>query len=113
MDDILFMTLTGGALVLFAALVAGLLVAWRRGMRDDGPLPFFRKLEASGLSVPQAEEAIGLDGISRAVRRCAFCGAKEACRGSLRSRLLRSKPVDCPNEQLFERMKGTSEEARP
>jgi hypothetical protein len=106
METILSVTLIAGPVLLLAALLAALVIAWRRGMSDSGPLPFFRKLEGAGLTIEQAEESIGLDGLTRAVRRCAFCGEKEACKAGLLRGWIGRKPVDCPNEQVFERVRG-------
>jgi hypothetical protein len=77
-------------------LVWGSVSAWRRQLAEDGPLPFFAKLQRRGVTVTQAEEAVGLRQLAAAVGRCATCAELKACRAG--------RPVDCPNRAFFERV---------
>lgn len=97
--DNLVATLIGATWVAILSVVAWAgVLAWRRGLADDRPLPFFAKLQAHGLNLAHAEQAVGIHGLSHAVRRCATCAGKAACRAGQR--------VDCPNAEFFERAGG-------
>ena len=63
-------------------------------------MPFFGMLQRHGLSLIQVEEAVGLNELGRAVRRCAECAGREDCG---------RHAVECPNEPLFLRAKGLVE----
>lgn len=85
-------------LAILAMLAWGVVSGWRRVMEDERPLPFFGKLDALGVSVPQAQEAVGMVALSAAVRRCALCSEKAACAAGRR--------VACPNTELLARLRG-------
>jgi predicted Kef-type K+ transport protein len=79
-----------------ASLVLVLVVAGLREHMDDRrELPFFGLLEQQGMTVNQAVEAVGIDSLARAVRRCAFCASKAGCGAN-----------SCPNEPLLQRAKN-------
>jgi len=86
--------------VAWLAIVAILLWILMEGMgkflKDDGPLPFFKRLEREGLTRRRIEDAVGMDEFVRAVRRCTFCAARSKCG---------RYPVDCPNEPLLRRVR--------
>lgn len=112
MEDSLLPALAAGVLLIGIAVFA-FAIAWRRVMHAEAPVPFFTMLERRGLTLTQAEEALGIDGLSAGVRRCVLCGEQHACRKSFAFGWLASRPVDCPNEKLLERAKGTSDEETP
>jgi len=89
--------------VAVAWLAVGAILLWilmqgmRKFLKDDSPLPFFELLEREGLTPRRVEEAVGIDELVRAVRRCTFCAARSKCG---------RHPVDCPNELLLRRARG-------
>lgn len=98
MDQLIATLIAAVWVGIIAALVWASVVAWRRQVADDRPLPFFARLEAHGLALAQAEQAVGIHGLTLAVRRCASCQEKAACRAG--------RQADCPNRELFERARG-------
>jgi hypothetical protein len=105
MDDSLFLALiAGGALILVGA-IAVVAFACRRTLRGEAPPPFFGMLQRQGLTLKQAEEAVGIEGLAAGVRRCALCGEQHACRARFALGWLASRKIDCPNKSLFERLK--------
>lgn len=72
----------------------------RRLFRTASPVPFFGMLQRHGLTLTQVEEAVGLDEVGQAVRRCAECAGRWECG---------RRALDCPNEWLFRRAKGLVE----
>lgn len=96
--DTLVTGLIGFAWVAIAALLLlGVVDGLRKVLWNDGPLPFFGMLERQGLTLTQVEEAVGINELSRAVRRCAHCTARSDCG---------RRANCCPNEPLFRRAKG-------
>ena len=89
-----------GVLAAAIALAAfGLAAAWRRVMRDRAPLPLYAMLTQHGLSADEVGDALGVEALAFAVRRCAFCGSGEQCRQRLAAGA--PAPADCPNAELF------------
>lgn len=106
MSPLLGIALGVASLLLAAALVFGLVTAFRRVMHDDGPLPLFDMIKRRPLS-PEGHECVANAGfLAPAVRRCAFCGSKEQCRAWLASARQEDYPTFCPNAGLFERGNG-------
>ena len=67
---------TGVAGIVLVMVVAGL----RAQTVNCDRLPFFDMLERRGITVNQVEEAVGIDALARAVRRCSLCPGRSACR---------------------------------
>ena len=84
-------------LAIAGMLLWGIVAGWRTALRNDAPLPFFGMIERRGLTLRQMEEAVGMDELARAVRRCTFCAARSDCG---------RHPVCCPNEPLLRRAQG-------
>lgn len=89
--------------------LAALLLFWfasglRKIVAESASLPFFDLLERRGLAPDELEKAIGIHEMSRAVRRCALCGLKRACRAEVS----RASPArwrdDCPNAAMLVRV---------
>ena len=78
--------------IFFWSVMAGM----RKGLHDDVPLPMFAMLERQGLTLRQVEEAVGLNELALAARRCAFCSSRADCTAD---------PVWCPNEPILRRAK--------
>lgn len=78
---------------------------WR--MRRSEKAPFFGVLERRGLTLTQAEEIAGFHGVCEAARRCASCGARDACRRALRWGSLGFAAPPCPNAAFFARVSGS------
>ena len=87
------------ALSLVAALAFGILTAWRRIMRDDGPLPLFPLLARRSAAPDWKDLDSGT--VALAARRCAFCGRKEECRAWLASAQSGRCPPYCPNASVL------------
>lgn len=103
MDTAINFAVTGAALALGAVLVYHAFDTWRRGE----PLPFFQMLERYGLSVAQAEKAVGREAIAAAERRCALCPDRQDCKLALACNFLGHGPLACrPNAKFFEQVKG-------
>ena len=105
--EALMTALTIAALLAVVALLGlGLVQAWRRVMRIDGPLPFFQMLSRRGLSVDRVMAQRGPDQTALAVRRCALCASGEECRQ--RAATGAPLPEDCPNSGLFAQLSSPS-----
>lgn len=85
----------------------GAVELWRRA-RSRQRLPFFGMLERSGLTLVQAEELAGFEGLADAASRCASCGMGQACRRALRWGWLGFESPTCPNAAFFARVRGSS-----
>ncbi len=84
-------------LAIVGMLLWGIAAGLRTALRNDARLPFFGMLERQGLTLRQVEEAVGIDELARAVRRCTFCASRSSCG---------RHPVRCPNEPLLRRAQG-------
>ena len=93
--DLMTGLVAAGWVAILLVLVAGIVNAWRRVFSSDAPLPFFSRVEARGQTLAGIEEAIGLDGLVGAVRRCALCRERPQCE--------HGAAVDCPNEGILRR----------
>ena len=95
----------GLAWLLILAVLAGTVAveAWR-AMRGEPALPLSGLLERKGLSLIQAEEAVGTAGLGAAARRCAACGSRQACARALRWGWLGFRAPPCPNAGFFTRL---------
>jgi hypothetical protein len=89
---------------ILAVLLWGTATSWRRQLRDSGPLPMFRLLEREGVSVDNAEQAVGMGALLQAAGRCAVCPARRACESGVAGGWLGRRPQDCPNAALFDRV---------
>ena len=83
-------------LAIAALLVWGVVDALRRLLRNDTPLPLFGMLERQGLTLAQAEQVVGINELSHAVRRCALCAVRSECG---------RRAAFCPNGSLLLRAK--------
>jgi hypothetical protein len=106
MSLLLGIALTVAGLLLTAALVFGLVTAYRRALHDDARLPFFGMIERHGTTPEGLAAVVSFENLALAVRRCAFCGSKEQCRAWLTSGRQQDYPAFCPNAGLFERGNG-------
>lgn len=97
--DSLLVTLLVAVWLAFAAFRVA--VAWRRVMRDETPLPFFRMVERQGLALERLEETASPETLGIALRRCALCGDKDYCRAWLASPGDRDCSAFCPNVAFF------------
>jgi hypothetical protein len=105
MDTVIALALTAAWLALGALLAYHVFVAWRR----VEPPPFFEVLQRHGLSVTQAEEAVGREALATAVRRCALCSQKKACARALAAVWRGHWPPACgANAEFLERVKGAA-----
>jgi hypothetical protein len=102
MDTAIDFAVLGAALALGAVLVYHAFDTWRRGE----PLPFFQMLERYGLSVAQAEKAVGPEALAAAVRRCELCPDRQDCKFALACHRFGRGPLACPNAAFFEQVKG-------
>jgi hypothetical protein len=83
-----------GWLGIAAFLLVMVVVGLRAQTVNCDRLPFFDMLERRGITLNQVEEAVGIDALARAVRRCSLCAGRSDCRPD----------VDiCPNEALLRR----------
>ena len=99
--DTVVSSLIGTAWVGIAAILAWSLFRAAQRVRDqDGEAPFFRMLSRTGVTLTQAEEAVGIAQLSSAVRRCVLCASNETCRARRSSH---AEP-GCPNATVFERV---------
>ena len=83
-------------LVCGATLIWGVAESLRRAMAGEGTLPWFDRLASRGLTPVQAEQAVGVEQLARAVRRRVLCREHAACSAG--------RPVDCPNASTLERL---------
>lgn len=88
----------------------GALELWR-SMRGPERAPFFGMLGRRGISLVQAEQVAGFDGLRAAAGRCASCGAREGCRRALRWGWLGFEAPPCPNDGFFARVCGNPEKS--
>lgn len=90
---------------LFAPLTALAAVIWRRGLDDERPLPLAEMLVRQGV----AADGVWTPGAARqlavAARRCAACGATNACREWLDAGRRGGYEEFCANAELIERLK--------
>ena len=78
-----------------AGLVLVMVVVGLRAQTENcDRLPFFGMLERRGLTLRQVEDAVGIDALARAVRRCSLCAGRSDCRPDADI---------CPNEPLLRR----------
>lgn len=96
MDMFVYILQGAFSLAIAGLLVWGVSVGLRRVLGNDRRLPFFDMLERQGLTLAQAEEVVGINELSRAVRRCAHCAARSDCGG---------RAAFCPNGSLLLRAK--------
>lgn len=94
--------LIGLAWLAILGMLAGGLVAevWQL-LRGRERVLFVRMLERNGLTLHEAVQAEGYDGLVHAVDRCFNCGDRRACRRSLRWGWLGARDPRCPNAELF------------
>lgn len=97
METIVQATVAVAWLAIAAILLWSVVEGTRRALKDDGPLPIFALLERRGLTIRQVEEAVGMNELARAVRRCVHCASRSDCRPDA---------VFCPNEPILRRAKG-------
>jgi|SRR5579871_4150220 len=111
MDTSIFNPIGAAWLAVAAALVWALVHGLRRTLGDDTPPPFFDMLKRQGIRLTKVEALAGIRETARAVRRCALCGKKEACRAELSRGASASasggRPSDCPNAEMMERAART------
>lgn len=96
METTITVLVLGMLLALAGYALAG---AWRRAMRDSGPLPLHGMIRRLGLTPGEAGEGVGVEALASAGRRCAFCDRGEECRHRLQTG--EPLPEDCPNAALF------------
>lgn len=106
MSPLLGIALAAAGLSLAAAFAYGLVMAWRRAMHDDAPLPLFGMIERHGTTSEGFEAVVSAENLALAARRCAFCGSKEQCRAWLASGQQDGYPTFCPNARFFEQVNG-------
>lgn len=98
MDPVVTVTV-GFALAAIALVAYGLVTAWRRMMRESGPLPLFGMLRQRGVAAFEASDELAVEALARAARRCASCGSGDQCRQRVATGA--PPPADCPNAALF------------
>ncbi len=99
MDPVVAALAAGLALAVLALVAWGLVAAWRRMMRESGPLPLFGMLKQKGVTAFEAGDELGAEALARAARRCACCGTGDECRQRVAAGA--PPPADCPNAALF------------
>lgn len=97
METIVQATVAVAWLAIAAILLWSIVEGVRKVLRDDGQLPIFAMLERQRLTLRQVEEAVGMNELARAVRRCAHCASRSDCG---------LDAVFCPNEPILRRAKG-------
>lgn len=95
-----FLSLTFLAVIVLVAY--GLANAWRHVLNDKAALPLYGMLSHEGLTLVEAGDAVGVEALAYAARRCAFCGSGADCRQRVAAG--QSAPADCPNASLFARL---------
>lgn len=80
----------------------GLADAWRHVLRDKAALPLHGMLRNQGLTLVEAGDAVGVEALAYAARRCAFCGAGADCRRRVAAG--QPAPAHCPNTGLLARL---------
>jgi hypothetical protein len=88
-------------LAILGMLAAGLVAEVWHLLRGRERVLFTHMLERNGLSLGEAVQAEGYDGLVRAVDRCLNCGEQGVCRRSLRWGRLGARDPRCPNAELF------------
>jgi hypothetical protein len=88
-------------LAILGMLAAGLVAEVWHLLRGRERVLFMHMLERNGLSLGEAVQAEGYDGLVRAVDRCLNCGEQGVCRRSLRWGWLGARDPRCPNAELF------------
>jgi uncharacterized protein DUF6455 len=107
MDTSILNPIGAAWLAVAAALVWALVHGLRRILGDDAAPPFFDMLARQGIRLAKVEALAGIRETARAVRRCALCGKKEACRAELSRGASGGRPADCPNAEMMERAART------
>lgn len=97
METIVQVAVAVAWLALVAIFLWCVMEASRTLFKGDGPLPMFAMFERQGLTLRQVEEAVGMNELALAARRCAMCSSRADCNAD---------PVWCPNEPLLRRAKG-------
>jgi hypothetical protein len=92
-------------LAILAMLAWGLVAEVWHLLRGRERVLFVHMLERNGLTLHEAVQAEGYDGLVRAVDRCFNCSDRRACRRSLRWGWLGARDPQCPNAALFEQVR--------
>ena len=103
MNDIVSSLIAAAWMGIAAILAWSLFQAARRVRNQDADVPFFRVLGRRGVTLTQAEEAVGIAELSHAVRRCVLCRDNEACRAD--SSHAGHAEADCPNASMLKRVR--------
>ena len=98
MDPVVTALVVGGAAAI-ALIAYALALAWRKVMRDKAPLPLEGMLRQKGVTSVEAGEALGIETLAHAARRCAYCSSGEQCQQRVAAG--EPPPADCPNAELF------------
>jgi hypothetical protein len=106
MENMVTILIGAAWMAILGMLVWGVLSGWRRQMLSDLPLPFFRLLGRDGLTLAQAEAAVGVNELANAASRCATCASRGACEAGVLGGWLGRRPAGCPNGSLFDRLSG-------
>src|SRR3954466_14106323 len=88
-------------LAILAMLAWGLVAEVWHLLRGRERVLFVRMLEHNGLTLQEAVQAEGYEGLVHAVDRCFNCSEQRACRRSLRWGWLGARDPRCPNAELF------------
>ena len=91
-------------LAILAMLAGGVVVETLRLMHGPEKAPFFGALERRGLTLLEAEQAVGVRGVGEAASRCASCGVRDPCLRALRWGWLGFAAPPCPNAAFFARV---------
>jgi Family of unknown function (DUF6455) len=89
-------------LAILGVLAWGLVAEVWHLLRGRERVLFVHMLERNDLTLNEAVQAEGYDGLVRAVDRCFNCSDQRACRRSLRWGWLGARDPECPNADLFE-----------
>ncbi|MFL6567484.1 MAG: DUF6455 family protein [Burkholderiales bacterium] len=94
--------LIGLAWLAILSMLAWALVAevWHL-LRGRERVLLMHMLEHNGLTLQEAVQAEGYEGLVHAVDRCFDCNDRRACRRSLRWAWLGAREPRCPNAELF------------
>jgi len=85
--------------------IALLVVLWRRGLPEDKVLPLGEMMLRQGVVLTPVWSGLGASGLARAARRCASCGAAQACREWLDSGKREGYEQFCANAAYIEQLK--------
>lgn len=99
MDPVATAVVVGISVTALALVLYGLVSAWRKMMRDRGPLPLYGMLKQKGLTPVDAGDRAGLEALAHAARRCAHCSSSAQCEQRVAAGA--PPPADCPNAALF------------